>query len=232
MLHDELATLGIELGVTAQTQVIEHLQWVLDENTRVNLTAIKSPNEAVRLHAVDSLTALEEVELAPAGPLLDIGTGGGFPGIPLAIASGRDTTLLDSVGKKCSAIAGFLDRAGLGDSVCVETARAEEFALRQRGKYSVVVMRAVSALPSIVELAAPLLSVSGVLVAMKARIDDDELRRGMKAGEIVGMVHAGTRTVVLPDGGEIRSIITFQRVGESSVPLPRRNGTAQKRPLA
>jgi len=227
-----LAELRIEIDPRASATILEHLDWLLETNARMNLTAITNPAEALRLHVVDSLVPLKEVETAPEGALLDIGTGGGFPGLPLAIAAGRSAVVLDSVRKKSEAVAEFIARAGLQGQVSAVTARAEELALSRPGAFSVVTARAVAELPALVELAAPLLGDSGILVAMKARIDSSEASRGIEAAALVGLEHVRTRSVMLPGGGETRTVVTFRRARPSKVNLPRRVGLAQKRPLA
>ena len=232
LLTRYLDELGIPIpgGVTAT--LVRHLEWLLAENAKVNLTAITDPRAAVRLHTVDSLVPLEELRTAPEGAMLDIGTGGGFPGIPLAVATGRTAVLLDSVRKKCNAVAEFVAGEGLDGQITVIPARAEELSRERPEAFSAVTVRAVSELPSIVELAAPLLHDSGILVALKARIEVDELERGRAAGEMVGLEFVSSRTVELPGGGELRTVLVFRKTGPSSVHLPRRIGMAQKRPLA
>jgi len=227
-----LGDLGIVIPEAAFGPVVDHVLWVLSENERLNLTAIREPFEALRLHAVDSLVALHEVDMAPLGSLVDIGTGAGFPGLPLAIASGRTTVLVDSVQKKSKAVQAYVVDAGLYPQVSAIASRAEDLGRERPGEFAVVTLRAVSELPAIVELSSPLLGDSGILVALKARIEQAELDRGRRVGEMVGLEFAGARSVALPGGGETRTIVQFRRVGASSISLPRRIGMAQKRPLA
>ena len=125
--------------------------------------------DAVRLHIVDSLMVLPEIGDAPDGMMIDLGSGAGFPGVPLALACGRSTLLLDSVGKKARAVRSFLVELGLDGKVDVYPRRAEEMELDPSNRAAVVVARAVSSLPSLVELASPLLRQGGWLVAMKGR---------------------------------------------------------------
>ncbi|TLM98209.1 MAG: 16S rRNA (guanine(527)-N(7))-methyltransferase RsmG, partial [Actinobacteria bacterium] len=212
--------------------LVAHALFVLDANERVNLTAIREPAEAIRLHIVDSLLALPEVVAAPSGSLIDMGTGAGYPGVPLAICSGRAATLLDSVGKKVKVLDEFVQQQLLSSQLKPVHLRAEEYATNHRGEYAVVVARAVSELPALIELARPFLKKGGVFVALKARPDDIERERGDRVAAQVGMERIGARTTSVPGGDDRREILTFRVSGGSSVALPRRVGLAQSKPLA
>lgn len=229
---EQAGEVGIDLPVDQAELLLRHMEWVLSANERVNLTAIRDRDEAVRLHVVDSLVALPEILEAPGGALLDIGTGGGFPGFALAVCSGRDATLLDSVKKKVAVLEEFLESEALTDTIKATAGRAEELAATRTGGFSVVVARAVAELPALIELARPLLRSSGRFVALKARLSDDEAARGDVVAGKVGMRRVGSRRVVLPGGAETREIVTYEVCGRSAVKLPRRTGLAQSRPLA
>jgi len=233
LLHEEIASLGPTLRVPHEslTIMIDYLVRILDENERVNLTAIREPASAVRQHVADSLSALPELVAAPEGSVVDIGSGGGFPGVPLALATGRRTVLLDSVGRKAKAVNSVL--GAMGAVTCaleVVTARAEDYAATSPHLAAVVVARAVAPLPALVELAAPLLKPAGVLIAMKGQPTREEVAAGDRAAAIVGLRQISDRSFEL-GGGESRRILTYERVGDSTVPLPRRVGLAQNSPL-
>jgi len=229
----ELDELGI--GVTAMQQewMLQYLMALLDMNTRINLTRITDPESAVRLHLVDSLAALPELSTAPAGDVLDIGSGGGFPGVPLAAVSGREFVLLDSVAKKVTAVASVLDALpSPGSAIAVSPERAEDVARSDPRRFAAVVARAVAPLPSLVELAAPVLMDGGVLIALKGSPEPEEYASGLAAAKLVGMTEQTRRELTLPRGGEVRTIVMYSRTGPSSVTLPRRTGLAQNSPLA
>lgn len=224
-----------ELGLAVPEEVLnlclKHLAWVLAVNETLNLTAITDTNDAVRLHLVDSLAALPEVIGAPGGCLVDVGTGGGFPGIPLAVASGREAILVDSVTKKVAAIDSFLRSESLQTRITTFHGRSEDLALQRPGA-AVVVARAVAPLPVLVELAAPLLANGGRLIALKGRLDDDEYERSLSAACRVGLGDPQRREFRLPNGREQRVLVSYSRVGDAEISLPRRPGMAKKRPLA
>jgi 16S rRNA (guanine527-N7)-methyltransferase len=223
---------GNNLSARSEDLLLQYLEQLLHVNETLNLTRITDPAQAERLHLIDSLAAEGELAASPAGSVLDLGSGGGFPGVPLAIVSGRDFVLLDSVGKKARAVAGILagkDFASLRiDSIA---ARAEEYARDHRAGYSAVVARAVAPLPSLVELASPLLRVGGRLICLKGCPEVSERASGACAARLAGMREVSYREFVLPEGNEMRTVIAYERAGASRTSLPRRTGLAQHDPL-
>jgi 16S rRNA (guanine527-N7)-methyltransferase len=208
-----------------------HLEMVLEANKTFNLTAIRDPESAVLLHVVDSLLGLPEIEVSPPGPLVDLGSGAGFPGIPLGIVTGRRVFLVESVGKK----AWFLEDASTRLRLDAEVVnmRAEAYASQHPGVFCVVVARALASLPVLVELAAPLLAEGGHFVAYKGEPDSDEIARGDRVAELVGLTRVSRREVVLEEAQRARrTLLVYRRVRKSGVRLPRRTGLAQNQPIA
>lgn len=232
--QDLLGALVDELGMRLSNEqihlLIMHLEWLLETNEVINLTSIRGTESALRLHVVDSLAALPDLEAAPGGSFLDLGTGGGFPGIPLHIASGRPVVLLDSVGKKAAALAAFAESLLPGAKVV--SGRVETYSAEHRGAHSAVVARAVAQLPSLVELASPVLARGGLLIALKGQPSDEEIRLGDIVASKVGLARVARRRYVLPGGSEHRETVVYEKNAESAVQLPRRVGSAQKKPLA
>jgi len=223
---------AVPIDSEALERVVAYLEALIDANRCVNLTGISSPEQAVRLHAFDALAAVPEVASAPAGTLLDLGSGGGIPGVPLALQSGRNAVLLDSVRKKMGAVELILDQMELRGTISTESSRAEDHARSNPAVYAVVTARAVSTLNSLVELASPLLAEHGRLVALKGQPDTDELEQGRRVAEKVGMREVSVRRFTLPEGDEARTIVCYERVGRPMLVLPRRTGLAQHHPLA
>lgn len=215
----------------AEEAMVRHLEWVLEINQHINLTAIESFDAGLRLHVLDSLTCLPELAASKTGPMLDVGTGGGFPGVPLGLATGRETVLLDSVGKKVHALDGFLKQNGLSH-ISTHPGRAEEYARERPGGFAVVVCRAVAPLASLLELASPLLGDGGSFIALKGRLEPAEYEHALSVAALVGLKPMSRRFLSLPRCGEHREIVRFVREGNPSVALPRRTGMAQKRPLS
>ena len=214
-----------------QQELLEkHLSLVIDANTRTNITRIDTWDQGWLLHVEDSLVGLPEVQDAPAGKLADLGSGAGYPGIPLAITTDRDVTLVESVGKKASLLAAFADELSLSNRVTVFSGRAEELAREHPAEFSVITARALSSLPSLMELASPLLQQGGCLVCYKSSDIEDELATALVLQEKLAMVFKGRRDAVLSDGSTPRSIVVFKKLGEPTVKLPRREGQAQRKP--
>ncbi|MBR3316991.1 MAG: 16S rRNA (guanine(527)-N(7))-methyltransferase RsmG [Atopobiaceae bacterium] len=211
--------------------LVRHLELVVERNRTLNLTRITGWDEAVCLHIVDSLLLQDAFAAAPAGAFVDVGTGAGYPGIPLAIVTGRKGTLVDSVGKKAAAVREFVHELGLEKQLRVESTRIEELAKRERGRYAVVTARAVAQTGVLVEYAAPLLRKGGRLVVAKARPTEDELLNGDRVAKLCGMRRVSRETYELPCDMGHREVISYERVGNPSIRLPRATGMAQHHPL-
>lgn len=180
------ATLPARFGDAVERFV----ELLLDDNTRLNLTRVTEPDAVARLHLLDSLSALPLVDRLAPSTALDLGSGGGVPGLVLALARPEVAwTLIDSVGKKCDAMRGFADALGLG-SVTVVAERAEILGRdpRHRERYDLVTARACAALPVLAEYALPLAAVGGALLAWKGPLTatDDEVLRGASAAALLG----------------------------------------------
>ena len=194
---------------------------LLDANKRTNLTAARS-GEAVGEHIADALTLLPYV----AGPLVDVGSGGGLPGIPLAIATGVRVTLIESVGKKARFLRDAV--AALGIDATVVEARAEdaarEPALRER--FACATARAVASLPAVLELTVPLLAIGGTAVLQRGTLDERERTAAMDAAPMLGAEWTAERRL---DGD--RRMVLVRKVAPTTARFPRRAGVPAKRPL-
>ena len=203
----------------------KHLELVIEENKVTNLTRIVDWESAQVLHVEDSLAGLPEVEEALEGPYLDMGSGAGFPGIPLAIMTGRETLLADSVGKKTRALDSFAAELGIDDIVSTYHGRIEDLSLQQPNHFSLVTARALSSLASLLELASPL------LVCYKTHSESEELEHAREIARKLGMEFVSSRGFTLSDGETSRAIIVFRKRCNPSMKLPRRVGMAQKKPF-
>lgn len=209
-----------------------YLDSILEANKVTNLTRITDGEQARLLHIEDSLVGLPEVNEAPAGLYGDLGSGGGFPGVPLALATGRKTLLVDSVKKKKMAIVqSALDDLSLSEQISTSSERIEDLPLEYKEKFAVLTARALSKLVSLIELASPLLKKSGRLVCYKAQLSSEELEEALAVQDLVGMKMISQREICLSDGETTRTIVVFEKIGKSRIKLPRRIGLAQKQPL-
>jgi 16S rRNA (guanine527-N7)-methyltransferase len=190
VLEAGLATLGIaDLAEPVRTALADHLRLLLAWNTAINLTAVRDPTEAVRRHILDSLTALAILRDRGIDALVDLGSGGGFPGLPLAVAlPARRALLVDSVAKKARFLEVAAAAVGPAGGIAAFAGRAEELAAdrRHRERWPAVVARAVGGLSELAELGLPLLAPNGVLIAWKRRDAMPELVAAERAVEILG----------------------------------------------
>ena len=221
----------MKLSSLQQESIMRHLELILVENKKLNLTRISDQAQAEILHIEDSLVAIEELNDAPEGLYADLGTGAGYPGIPLSIVSGRKTTLVDSVQKKALVLSEIIETLGLTDQISVYPGRIEDFSKDQPLLYSAITARALTSLPSLLELASPLLRTKGHLICYKARLHEEELKHAQSLKEVLGLQYKSDRKVILSDGITLRRIVVFEKIAPAKVKLPRKIGLAQKRPL-
>lgn len=208
-----------------------YLDSILEANKVTNLTRITDGEQARLLHIEDSLVGLPEVNEAPTGLYGDLGSGGGFPGVTLALATGRKTLLVDSVKKKMAIVQSALDDLSLSEQISTSSERIEDLPLEYKEKFAVLTARALSKLVSLIELASPLLKNGGRLVCYKAQLSSEELEEALAVQDLVGMKMISQREICLSDGETTRTIVVFEKIGKSRIKLPRRIGLAQKQPL-
>ena len=206
----------------------KYLDKVLEANQTINLTRVTDIQEATLLHLEDSLAVMEEFSKAPEGFYADLGSGGGFPGVPLALASGRKTLLVDSVKKKMNVVDGILHDMNLDELISIYDDRIETLAIERPNEFSVLTARAITSLPSLLELASPLLMDGGWLIALKSKEEDDFNNSSLE--NRLGMKLISKRDYYLSDGESYRTVYVFEKYKEPEVKLPRRIGLAQKRP--
>jgi 16S rRNA (guanine527-N7)-methyltransferase len=205
---------------------------LLDANTRLNLTRVVEPAAIARLHLLDSLAALPLLDGRAPRSAVDLGSGGGIPGLVLAMARpGMSWTLVDSVGKKADALRSFVSALGLtGVQVLAERAEAIGRDPAHRGGHDLVTARACAALPVVAELALPLLRKGGTLIAWKGPIADAELRSGAAAARILG----GSAPEAVASGfdelGDHRFVVV-RKLAPTPSAYPRRPGVPARRPL-
>jgi 16S rRNA (guanine527-N7)-methyltransferase len=226
-LLDACAAAGISLEPSTAGRMVALLDRMAIEPQ--NLTAIDLHADGIDRHLVDSLVALALAVVRTADSIVDLGSGGGFPGVPLAMARPEcAVTLVESERSK----ADWLVRATRDlPNVRVVGERTETLASTERERWSVATARALAPLPVLVELAAPLVAVGGTLVAWRGPRDGAEEARAAAACERLGW-EPGPVTVVTPFRGADRHLHEFRKVAPTPDRYPRRPGRASKRPLA
>lgn len=226
-----LALDGAQLAAFARYRAL-----LLDWNQRVNLTAITAPDAVLTRHFLDSLSVAQAVSpgmRSGAATLLDVGSGAGFPGLPLAIAfPAWRVTLLEATGKKVRFLEAVIAALELGNVRAVQ-GRAEEVAHApaERGRYDLVVARALAPLPTLLEYCQPFARVGGLTVALKKGELAEELAAGRRAARLLGGTLADPLPVAVPglDGGRVLVVARQDRACPAA--YPRAAGAPVKRPL-
>ncbi|MFO7318624.1 MAG: 16S rRNA (guanine(527)-N(7))-methyltransferase RsmG [Limnochordia bacterium] len=205
---------------------------VVQANQRLNLTAITGAREAAVKHVCDSLTCLLAGQWPRGGAVCDLGSGGGFPGMVVALARpDLRVRLVDAAGKKVAFLASVVEKLGVGASV--RHGRAEELGKEPgwREEHDVVVARAVAPLAVLLEYALPLCRVGGWFIAMKGPDYQDELAASRKALEILGGRVDHVREIRLPLDAGRRALIAVEKERPTPASYPRRPGIPSRRPL-
>ena len=232
-----LAARAAEAGIPLTAEQIEQFsvyhEMLLDWNTRMNLTALTAPEDVAVKHIIDSLTAYDAALFDGARTLIDVGTGAGLPGIPLAVYAPHLTvTLLDSLNKRVRFLTEVTAAMGLQNVRCIH-ARAEEAArtAEHRAAYDIVVSRAVARLPVLLEYTLPFVRVGGTLLALKGRAYAEEQQEGQRAAAVLGGSRITARPVHLPGLDDVRAILTVTKERQTPAAYPRGGGAPTRRPL-
>ncbi|MEQ9095647.1 MAG: 16S rRNA (guanine(527)-N(7))-methyltransferase RsmG [Phycisphaerales bacterium] len=228
----EFLAQAAELGIAFEPGEVEKLggflALLLHANTRMNLTAIKDPAEAWQRHILDSLTLMAPLAELPAGAtVIDIGTGGGVPGVPLAIVRpDLRFAMLDATAKKTAFVRAAMDVLGVEHSKVV-TARAEAAGRdpEHRDAYDAAIARAVGPMATIAELATPFVKPGGVALLIKGERAGEELENAKAALHMLLSHHAGT--VETPTG----RIVILEKMRPTPKAYPRGNGEPKRKPL-
>lgn len=193
-------------------------------------TTVTDPPRVVRDHLADSLVALELAPVREAGTIADLGSGAGFPGLPLAVALPEARVcLVESNGRKCEFLLRATEACAVGNAEVVR-ARAEEWEAGL-GACDLVVARALAPLAVVAEYAAPLLRLGGTLVAWRGLRDADDEARGARAADLLGLEPSSPIQVHPYPGARHRHLHPLTKVGPTPPRFPRRAGMARKRPL-
>ena len=228
LLQDGLTALGLPAdGIPA---LVRYADLLVEKNKVMNLTAITEPADIARLHFLDSAALLTIADFKEK-IVADVGTGAGFPGVPLRIIEpSMHLTLLDALNKRVEFLKEVCGDLGLADVECVH-ARAEEFAADRRESFDLVTSRAVAALPLLCELCLPLVNVGGSFISMKSVDAGAELDSARRAIEVLGGTVDRVVDYDIP-GTEIRHrAIVIKKARETPKKYPRAFAKIKKNPL-
>lgn len=226
-----------EMGLTFTDEQMElfakYDDFLIDYNTKINLTRIIDPREVAVKHFGDSLTLLTQDVLPQGASIADVGTGAGFPGIPLAISRpDLQITLMDSLRKRIEFLRELIQALGI-TNVTLVWGRAEELGQnpQHRDRFDIVIARAVAPLRVLVELCLPLTKTNGVFLAMKGPKAEEEVEAATNALKIIGGKLIGTRIVVLPLLKEMRTLVHILKNRPTPREYPRKAGTPERQPI-
>lgn len=233
-----LAEAALKAGFQLSSQQLDQFQVYFDLltewNQKVNLTAITEPREVALKHMVDSLSCYDQAIFPTGCSVIDIGTGAGFPGIPLKILRPDIClTLLDSLNKRIVFLQTVVAALSLSDVDCVH-ARAEEAGRnpRFRACFDVAVSRAVARLNVLTELCLPTVKTGGCFIALKGAQYQEEAAEARGAVFLLGGRIRELRAVQLPDLPDVRGVIYIDKVAATPAVYPRKAGTPEKKPLS
>ncbi len=222
-----LKTLDLPLEEAKMRTLCDFGAAVVKQNEVMNLTAITEPGPVAKLHLLDSVTLLKCADLE-GKTLIDVGCGAGFPGVPVKIACpGVTLTLLDSLGKRMKWLETILPQLHV-EARCV-TARAEEFAGKERERYDFASSRAVARLPILLELTAPFVKVGGAVLAMKGSAAQEELDESQNAIKKLGLKLESVHH--FPMDGADHAVIVLRKVSPTPPQYPRAFAKIKKAPL-
>jgi len=230
-MNEKSKNLSIDFSVEQISKFYKYMNMLIEWNEKINLTAIIEPNDIILKHFIDSITIYKDIK--DDSSVVDVGTGAGFPGIPLAIMNeSLKITLVDSLNKRLIFLQEVINELNLKNVELVH-ARAEEFGQNKkyREKFDVATSRAVANLSTLSEYLIPLVKLNGKIVCMKASEAEEEIKQAKKAINVLGGTIKNIEKFNLPQSDIGRTIIIIEKNRNTPNKYPRKAGTPSKEPI-
>ncbi|NMB07328.1 MAG: 16S rRNA (guanine(527)-N(7))-methyltransferase RsmG [Tissierellia bacterium] len=232
-LIDGAKTIDINLSEKQIEKFILYKKLLQEWNKKINITSITEDREVDIKHFIDSIVPIKTNLFNGKLKVIDIGTGGGFPGVPLKIINeDLDILLLDSTNKKIRFLDEVIEKLEL-KNIEAYHGRAEELGRNEefREKYDIAISRAVASLDTLSEYALPLVSIGGHFIAMKGPDVEEELKLGQNAIKLLGGKVKNIEKIQLPNTDIIHSLIIIEKIKATPTKYPRAGGKPKKQPL-
>ncbi|MBR4869618.1 MAG: 16S rRNA (guanine(527)-N(7))-methyltransferase RsmG [Oscillospiraceae bacterium] len=230
ILRNGLDQLGLRCEEDFLTDLVTFSQLLIERNKVMNLTAITEPRDVATLHFLDCAALLNFADFA-GKKVIDVGTGAGFPGLPLRILQRNFTiTLLDSLNKRVDFLESVVNVLALPATECVH-ARAEEYATRHRESFDIATSRAVASLPVLSELCLPLVKVGGKFLAMKSVDTEEEINASKAAIAKLGGKIVAVKDYAVPLTDVTHRVVIIEKVSPTPAAYPRAFAKIKKQPL-
>ena len=231
LMKENLKELNVDLTDLQLEQFYNYMSILIEWNKFMNLTGITDPEEVITKHFIDSLTVLDKID--KNATIIDVGTGAGFPGIPVKIAFPETkVVLLDSLNKRIKFLNEVIEKLELKDIETIH-GRAEECGRNKsyREKYDIAIARAVAPLNVLLEYLMPFVKVNGKCLCMKGSSSEEEIENSKNAIKILGGELIKTEDFYIPNTDIKRRIVQVNKIKETSNKYPRKAGTPSKEPL-
>lgn len=233
LMKEASLEVGLDLTEKQYNQFIDYMKLLQEWNEKINLTAITEDEEVIKKHFIDCIKAFKSNAVKNASTIIDVGTGAGFPGLPIAIMNPNvKVTLLDSLNKRINFLNAVIAKLELKNVVTIHS-RAEDGARKPelRENFDVATSRAVANMAVLSEFCLPYVKLSGYFVALKGPAIEDEIREGKKAIDTLGGELENIIEVNIEESDLKHNIVEIKKIKKCPKVYPRKAGSINKKPI-